>query len=290
MKRAAAMVLLFLMEVLAAWSQASTRPYAQMLVNETVLRNPNISMLSIAVRNPTNGENRIIASNRARAIDSQAGNDALQVFVSGRPMTTLDAANHRCQALVPLHDVSETVIGTLSAEFISEGTADDPECLHQAGELRDELSQVIPSVQTLFDPFIVSTSPNDVLAQRLTIETLAKYPDVLVLALHVTAPGESVNKVVGINQPKFLGRASDEVDHEVSKTGKTIVQVIPATHRMETHMPLRAADGSLVGTVVTVYLWRKEAEAPELMSRSMRIRDELQPRIPSLAALVSRVQ
>lgn len=290
LKPAAAMVLLFLMEVLAAWSQASTRPYAQMLVNETILRNPNVSMLSIAVRNPTNGENTVLASNHARAIDSKAGNDDLQVIASGQPMTTLDAANHRCQALVPLHDVSNTVIGTLRTEFISEGSAGDPECLRQAGDLRDELSQVIPSAQTLFDPFIVATSPNDVLAQRLTIETLANHPDVLVLAFHVTAPGESVNKVVGINQPKFLGRASDEVDHEVAKTGKTIVQVIPATHRMETHMPLRAADGSLVGTVVTVYLWRKEAEAAELMSRSMKIRDELQPRIPSLAALVSRVQ
>ena len=147
---------------------------------------------------------------------------------------------------------------------------------------------MIPSSDRLFDPFIVACSSSDVLAQRLTIETLAKHRDVLVLAFHVTAPGDTVNRVVGINQPKFLGRPSDDVDHEVARTGKTIVQVIPSTHRMETHMPMRAADGYVVGTLVTVYLWQNETETPELMSRSMKIRDELQPRIPSLAALVSR--
>jgi len=117
---------------------------------------------------------------------------------------------------------------------------------------------VIPSREVLLDPFIVSSSAGDSLAQKLTIDTLGKYPDLLILAMHVTAPGDTVNRVVAINQPKFLGRASDEVDHDVSKSGKMVVQMIPKTHRMEVHMPLRARDGSLVGCVVTVYLWKNE--------------------------------
>lgn len=288
MNRGAAVVSLVLMVALATWGQAPTKPYAQMLINETVLRNPALSMLSIAVKSPETGENTVIASNNATIVGSKAGTDDMQVFASGQSVTTLDIANHRCQAFVPLHDASGITIGTLRSAFGAESSTSNSACQRQAEELRDQLGRVIPSLPRLFDPFIVATSSTDVLAQRLAIETLAKYQDVLVLAFHVTAPGDSVNRVVGINQPKFLGRPSDEVDHEVAKTGKTIVQVIPSTHRMETHMPLRAADGSLVGTLVTVYLWRNESETPELMSRSMKIRDELQRRIPSLAALVSR--
>ena len=207
------------------------------------------------------------------------------MLVLSRPVTRPDSANHRCRAIVPLHDVAGETIGVLRVTLKAETAAD--QCVQEADALRDELARVIPSVRVLFDPFIVSSSPRDSLAQRLTIDTLAKYPDVLVLAFHVTAPGENTNRVVGINQPKFLGRPSDDVDQEISKTGKMIIQVIPSTHRMEIHMPLRAVDGSLVGTLVTVYLWRLETEAPELISRSMKIRDELQSQIPSLAALLN---
>jgi len=260
-----------------------------MLVNETLLQNGNISTLSIALPNPTTKQNRVVASSNAATIGSEADTDDLKVLADNRPVTTPDVANQRCQAAVPLHDVSNVTIGVLRISFKSPGQA-EAECVRQAELLRDDLARVIPSAHVLFDPFIVASSSSDVLAQRLTIETLTKYPDVLVLAFHVTAPGETTNRVVGINQPKFLGRASDEVDQDIAKTGKTIVQVIPSTHRMEVHMPLRAADGSLVGTLVTVYLWRQETDAPELISRSMKIRDELRGRIPNLTALLVREQ
>jgi hypothetical protein len=281
-------VSMVLMSALEVWGQAPTKPYAQMLIDETVLRNPELSMLSITVRNPETAENTVIASKDPAIVGSKAGGDDVRVFASGQSETTLDIANHRCRALVPLHDASGATIGTLKTAFAAGGGTSEPECRYRAEALRDSLGQVVPSLDRLFDPFIVAISSTDILAQKLTIETLAKHQDVLVIAFHVTAPGDTVNRVVGINQPKFLGRPSDDVDHEVAKTGKTIVQVIPSTHRMETHMPLRAADGSLVGTLVTVYLWRNESETPELMSRSMKIRDELRPRIPTLAALVGR--
>ena len=287
MRQIAATVSLILVGALACAGQAATKPYAQMLVNEALLRNRTISTLSIVVPHPTTKENRVVASSNAAAIGSEAGKDDLEVLAGNRPVTTPDVANHRCQAIVPLHDAPGATIGVLRVTFHSE-TETTNECGHEADVLRNELARVIPSAQVLFDPFIVASSSTDILAQRLTIETLAKYPDVLVLAFHVTAPGETTNRVVGINQPKFLGRTSDDVDQDIAKTGKMIVQVIPSTHRMEIHMPLRAADGSLVGTLVTVYLWLQETEAPELISRSMKIRDELRPRITNLTALLGR--
>jgi len=278
MNRPAVAAALFLMVTSGALSQVSTKPYAQLLVDEMLLRNANLSMLSITVQNPASGR-EMLASNTARTLSSNT-------FKTPYPDRAITGVR-RCQSVVPLHDAANIVVGTLRAEITSK-KAFLSGCQSAVEDLRDQLSRVIPSSQDLFEPYLVSTSSDDLLAQRLTIETLAKYPDVLILAFHVTAPGESVNRVVGINRPKFLGRISDEVDQEVAKTGKTVVQVIPATHRMEIHMPLRAIDGSLAGTLVTVYLWQKEAETPTLMSRAMHIRDELQSRIPSSAALVNR--
>lgn len=285
----AAKVSLVLMIALPCTGQVITKPYAQILVNETTLRNADVSTLSMVIPSPTTKENRVVASSNAAAIGDEASRDDVEVLASNRPVTTPDIANHRCQVAVPLHNSSDATIGVLRVAFTLEAIVGD-HCMTKAEMLRDELARVIPSAQVLFDPFIVASSSTDILAQRLTIETLTKYPDVLVLAFHVTAPGETTNRVVGINQPKFLGRASDDIDQDIAKSGRMVVQVIPSTHRMETHMPLRAADGSLVGTLVTVYLWREEAEAPALISRSMKIRDELQTRIPNVVALLSREQ
>ena len=289
MSRIAVMSALMAAASLPCGGQASTKPYAQILVNETMLHNTDVSTLSMLIATPANKDYVVVASSNADTIGSKADKHDLDVLAGSPPVTTPDIANHRCQAVVPLLDVAGATIGILRATVKAE-TGATGQCVQAADALRDELARVIPSTRVLFDPFIVASSPRDSLAQRLTIETLAKYPDVLVLAFHVTAPGETINRVVGINQPKFLGRPSDDVDQEIAKTGKMIVQVIPSTHRMEIHMPLRAADGLLVGTLVTVYLWRVESEAPELISRSMKIRDELQPRIPNLVSLLNSEQ
>ncbi len=128
-------------------------------------------------------------------------------------------------------------------------------------------------------------------AQKLTEQELAAHPDVLVVAFHATVPGESINRVVAINRAqwsKFQWRPSDDIDTDTVTSQKTIVQVIPKTHRMEVHMPLRIRDGSTIATLVCVWSFKDEEEAPELMRKSQRIRDEVGPQITSLAQLLGR--
>jgi hypothetical protein len=126
-------------------------------------------------------------------------------------------------------------------------------------------------------------------AQTLTDEMLKNHPDVLVVAFHVQIPGESINRVVAINQAqwgKFQWRPSDDIDTDTAKTQKTIVQVIPATHRMEVHMPLHTKTGATIATFVCVWNFKDEEEAPELMRKSQAIRDEIAPRISSVEQLL----
>ena len=128
-------------------------------------------------------------------------------------------------------------------------------------------------------------------AQMLTDQELKRHPDVLVVAFHAQIPGEAINRVVAINQAqwgKFQWRPSDDIDTDTAKTQKTIVQVIPATHRMEVHMPLRTRIGETIATFVCVWTFKDEEEAPELMRKSQAIRDEIAPQISSMSQLLGK--
>ena len=129
-------------------------------------------------------------------------------------------------------------------------------------------------------------------AQSLIEQLLNKHPEVLVVAIHAQIPGEEINRVIAINQEqwgKFLWRPSDDIDTDTAKTQRTVVQVIPATHRMEVHMPLHTAPGQTIATLVCVWNFKDEEEAPELMKRSQQMRDEIAPSVPSLPRLLGKL-
>jgi hypothetical protein len=126
-------------------------------------------------------------------------------------------------------------------------------------------------------------------AQALTDQVLKRHPDVLVIAFHAQIPGEQINRVIAINQAqwgKFQWRPSDDIDTDTAKTQRTVVQVIPATHRMEVHMPLHTKSGETIATFVCVWNFKNEEEAPELMRKSQMIRDEIAPEITGIAQLL----
>ena len=128
-------------------------------------------------------------------------------------------------------------------------------------------------------------------AQTLTDQELKRHQDVLVVAFHAQIPGETINRVVAINQAqwgKFQWRPSDDIDTDTAKTQRTVAQVIPATHRMEVHMPLHTKTGETIATVVCVWNFKDEEEAPDLMRKSQAIRDEIAPQISSISQLLGK--
>src|SRR5260370_28955305 len=70
-------------------------------------------------------------------------------------------------------------------------------------------------------------------AQVLTEESLKRHPDALVVAFHAVVPGETVNRVIAINNSKLLSKPSDDIDTDTPLSSRTVVQVIPSPHRME---------------------------------------------------------
>lgn len=255
-----------------------------MLVNDLMRRHPELLVVAMHVTVPGASENTIIATNLDR-VGKVSDDDDLAVIRTNRPILAPMRDKERYEVLLPLRDVSDQTIGALGVVFRWSAGQPDARFLEDAAAMRNKLQAVIPSVSALLEPFTIGAAPDDTLAQKLTMQALARHPDILVVAMHVTPPGEKTNKVIGINEPKFLGRDSDDVDSDTEKSGRIVMQMNPRTHRMEVHMPMLAADGSRVGTICTVCLWEDESQAADFLVRSLALRDELRPQIPGCAAL-----
>ncbi len=184
---------------------------------------------------------------------------------------------------LPLLDDTGADVGVMSIVFAS-APADR---VTEATIIRDELRQVTPKRETLSDPYTKGYAADDTLAQRINQILLARHPDVNVIAIHLTKPGDAKNsgdaknKVWGMNRPNFIRRDSDEVDTDTEKTGKIVMQVIPATHRMEVHMPLLSPSGAVIGTLCTVYFWKTPGEAADYYGRSLGIMEEARQLTPA---------
>lgn len=267
---------------LAADSGRTT--YAQRLVDLAALHHPELESVVLYAARPDQDRPEALARHPASAAPAPAG-DVLAAMRGPASVAATRVLPGRVRVLLPLLDAANRVAGALELGFRSDPARPAWKCDELAASIRNALAQVIPDAPTLSEPFLTGASPGDILAQKLTLQALARHPDILVVAMHITPPGQSVNRVVAINEPDFLGRASDAVDTDTEKTGKIVMQVIPKSHRLEVHMPLLAADGARVGTVCTVYLWDDERQAPDFLSRSLAVRDELRPLIPSYAAL-----
>lgn len=144
---------------------------------------------------------------------------------------------------------------------------------------------------TTFQNHPTTPKPFPNVAQQITDAALARHPEVLVVAFHAVIPGETINRVIAINRAqwdKFEWRPSDEIDTDTALSSKTIVQVIPATHRMEVHMPLHNAEGRTIATFVCVWNFKDEEEGPDLMRKSQQIRDEIAPQITTVEKLLEK--
>jgi hypothetical protein len=265
-------------------AQVSKTTYAQMLVKDLMRKHPDLLVVAMHVTAPGAVDNTIIATNLDR-IGKVSDDDDLAVIHTNKPILAPMLDKGRYEVLLPLRDVTDKTIGALGIVFKYSAGQAESTFLDDATMMRNGLRSVIPSVETLFEPFTVGFGPDDTLAQRLTMQSLALHPDLLVIAMHVTPPGGKTNKVIAINEPKFIGRDSDDVDTDTEKTGKIVMQAIPKTHRMEVHMPMIAADGTRVGTICTVYLWQDESQVADYFVRSLAMRDEMRPLIPSYEAL-----
>src|SRR5437667_3069397 len=75
-------------------------------------------------------------------------------------------------------------------------------------------------------------APERIYAQELVNQTVASHPDLLVVAMHVTPPGDSENVIIASNIGR-IGKRADAEDRRVIDTGETLAKVNKYGDRFE---------------------------------------------------------
>jgi hypothetical protein len=130
-------------------------------------------------------------------------------------------------------------------------------------------------------------------AQKLSDETMKAHPDLLSVTFHGVPPGmEKTYTMFAGSYPDRIGNPDDPDDIDVSVKGITIID--PRWHRTKDTtpkfvllMPLRDLKNENIGLIVYAFKTAAHPTWGELdyTRESMKLRDALQKRIPSYAAL-----
>ena len=128
-------------------------------------------------------------------------------------------------------------------------------------------------------------APERIYAQALVNRMVQKYPDLLVVALHVTPPEESDNVIIASNIGR-IGKKADAEDLRVIATGETLAKVNKNGDRFEVELPLMDASRKPIGALAIVFPYKAGDDASMFKTRAEKVRDELAGEIPALAKLM----
>jgi hypothetical protein len=132
-------------------------------------------------------------------------------------------------------------------------------------------------------------APTRIYAQELVNQTLARHPDLLVVAMHVTPPGASENVIIASNIGR-IGKRADAEDLKVITTGQTLAKVNKNGDRFEVELVLQDASRKPIGALAIVFPYKAGDDEKLFEHRADMIRDELGKQIPSVANLVQPIQ
>jgi len=130
-----------------------------------------------------------------------------------------------------------------------------------------------------------TTAPKNIYAQELVNQTLASYPDLLVVAMHVTPPGDRENVIIASNIGR-IGKRADAEDLDVITTGETLAKVNRLGDRFEVELVMHDSSGRPIGALAIVFPYKAGDEPATFKRRAAMIRDELAARIPDVSSLV----
>lgn len=129
-------------------------------------------------------------------------------------------------------------------------------------------------------------------AQALSDEIMARHPDLQSVTFHGVPPGRTdVYTMFAGSYPERIGNVDDPDDIDVIKKGITIIdprwhRPNDAVKRFVVQEPLRDQAGENVGLVVYAFKTAGGSKGERFYTDvAMRMRDDLQARIPSYAAL-----
>jgi hypothetical protein len=122
-------------------------------------------------------------------------------------------------------------------------------------------------------------------AQKLVNDTLAKHPDVVILAMHVVSKDGGEDYPILASNIGRYGKKADEDDLRVIKTGKNNLEVNKTGNHFEVELPLQDVNKKTIGAVGIVFNYKPGDDKRAFERKAIAIRDELTAETPSVDRL-----
>ena len=268
-------------------AQAPAKAYAQYLVDTTASRHPELLQLDLHATAPGTTEMAIIAAKNPARLGHKSDPDDVEVFKTGAPRVEINRiGDQNVETEVQLFDVNRRAIGAVEMTFPYVAGLDEDALVKKAVSIRDELSRRILEGESLFDQTQLDARvPTHNYAQFLVDDTLARHPEVEVLALHAKTPQGGADLPIVASNIGRIGKVADANDIEVTNTGVSHTAVDAQGARVESKVQLQDTAGNPIGALAVIFPYRRVENPPALQRQAEKIRDELRPRIASVAAL-----
>jgi RNase H-fold protein (predicted Holliday junction resolvase) len=258
--------------------------YAQQLVDQALQGHPEVIILALHVRPPDGKDNVIIASNFGR-IGKKADEDDMKVVDTGVPILEVNKNGDRFEAEIALQNVSGERIGALSVVFPYKSGEDKAKFQQRAEKIGNELRRRITYAANLLEPADWNPQvPKHTYAQRLVDETLAKHPEVLILAIHATPPNVKDTVIIASNIGR-IGKKADDDDMKVVETGTPNLEVNKNGDRFEAEIVLQDASGKPIGALSVVFPYKSGDDKTRFQQMAEKVRDEMREKTPTLGRL-----
>ncbi len=266
-------------------AQNKSKNYAQELIDRALAKHKEVLTLAMHVTPPDGGDNLIIASNFG-SIGKKADADDLAVIKTGQPKMEVGRTGDRFSVELPLLDANSRTIGALAVAFPYKPSDNKAEFLKAAERVRDELRRRISHVANLVEPAQFDEKiPTNTYAQHLLDDALAKNPNVVIMAMHVTPPNYPDNVIIASNIGR-IGKKADEDDLGVVKTGEPKLEVNTTGDRFEDELVLQDVSGDTIGALGVVFPYKSGDDKATFVKQAEQIRDELRRRITNSANLL----
>ena len=141
---------IFALALLPLSAQEAKKTYAQKLVDEALAKHPDVVILAMHVKSPTDAEYPIIASNIGR-IGKKADEDDMRVINTGKNNLEVNKTGNHFEVELPMQDASKKTIGALGVVFNYKSGADKKKMEKKAEIVRNELRVQIPTESKLFE-------------------------------------------------------------------------------------------------------------------------------------------
>jgi hypothetical protein len=138
---------------LAAQTKTSAKPpiFAQKLVDDALVKHPEVIIIAMHVTPPGKTDNVIIASNIGR-YGKKADEDDMRVIETGKSNLELNKAGNHFEVELVLQDQSGATIGAAGIVYNYKPGDDKAQMEKTAEQIRDEWKAQLPNKEALFKP------------------------------------------------------------------------------------------------------------------------------------------